>query len=223
MSLPLQSQPPAASQRLRILLADDHIVFRQGLSALLQQEGLEVCGEADNGMEAVRMVQALSPDVAILDSNMPGLGGVGAARKIHKLAPHTQTILLTMREEHVGPIDALRAGMHGYIYKSQTAAELVSTIREVAHGALHFSAGLTDAEVGDYANAVEGGTDPLTERERQVLMMIASGVTTRDIALSLGLSPKTVESHRNRIMRKLHIHRSAELIRYAVRRHIINP
>lgn len=206
---------------LRILLADDHAVFRQGLSALLQRAGFVVAGEASDGIAAVRLVQTLRPDVALLDSAMPGLDGIEAAREIHKLAPHTQTILLTMHEEHVSAMEALRAGMHGYIYKSQTADDLITTIREVAKGAVHFSAGATQLEMAEPPTGGKQDDEPLTERERQVLIMIASGSTTRDIAQALGLSPKTVESHRNRIMHKLNIHRAAELIRYAVRRHII--
>ena len=214
-----QVQPP--EKALRILLADDHAVFRQGLAALLQQQGFVIAGEAADGLSAVRLTQALQPNVVILDSSMPGLNGVEAAREIHKLVPGTQTILLTMHEEHVSAMEALRAGMHGYIYKSQTADELMNTIREVARGALHFSAGMNPTEVDNYASGTEQGPDPLTERERQVLVMIASGSTNRDIAQALGLSPKTVESHRNRIMHKLNMHRAAELIRYAVRRNII--
>lgn len=216
-----QVQPPVKT--LRILLADDHAVFRQGLATLLEAQGFVIAGEAADGLAAVRLTQMLQPDVVILDSGMPGLNGIEAAREIHKLVPRTQTILLTMHEEHVSAMEALRAGMHGYIYKSQTADELVSTIREVARGAIHFSVGVTHGEMENYANGAEAEPDPLTERERQVLMMIASGGTNRDVARALGLSPKTVESHRNRIMHKLNVHRAAELIRYAVRRNIIRP
>ncbi|MFI4920954.1 MAG: response regulator [Gammaproteobacteria bacterium] len=217
----MQTETSSVSKSLRILLADDHVVFRQGLSALLVHAGFEMVGEAGNGQEAVLLVQALRPDVAILDSAMPVLNGMDAARVIHRIAPHTRTILLAMQEERISAMEALRAGMHGYVYKSQTAEELVTTIREVARGILYFSSGLEQAGVEISAGDTEWGSDPLTERERQVLVMIASGTTTRDIALALGLSPKTVESHRNRIMQKLHIHRAAELIRYAVRRNII--
>ena len=216
-----QVLPP--EKPLRILLADDHAVFRQGLATLLQQQGFVIAGEAADGLAAVRLTEALQPDVVILDSGMPGLNGVEAAREIHKLVPRTQTILLTMHEEHVSAMEALRAGMHGYIYKSQTADELINTIREVARGELHFSTSMDRIEVDNYASGAEQGADPLTDRERQVLVMIASGSTNRDIAQALGLSPKTVESHRNRIMHKLNVHRAAELIRYAVRRNIIRP
>lgn len=217
----MQAETPIPGKALRILLADDHMVFRQGLAALLQQEGFVIAGEAANGLDAVRLTQAVHPDVVILDSSMPGLNGIEAGRVIHKLVPHVQTILLTMQEEHINAMEALRAGMRGYIYKSQTTEDLVNTIREVARGALYFCTGVNTNEVEDYANGEERDSDPLTERERQILVMIASGSTNRDIAQSLGLSPKTVESHRNRIMQKLHIHRAAELIRYAVRRNII--
>lgn len=214
-----QGQP--SEKVLRILLADDHAVFRQGLATLLEQQGFVIAGEAADGLSAVRLTQTLQPNVAILDSSMPGLSGLEAAREIHKLVPGTQTILLSMPEEHLSAIEALRAGMHGYIYKTQTADELMNTVREVARGALHFSTGMNPAEVDDYASGAVQGPDPLTERERQVLVMIASGSTNRNIAQALGLSPKTVESHRNRIMHKLNVHRAADLTRYAVRRNII--
>jgi DNA-binding NarL/FixJ family response regulator len=218
--------PPTASEpekRVRVLLADDHGIFRQGLSVLLQQEGFEVVGEAATGTEAVRAAQALRPQVAIIDYGMPGMNGIDVARELQKASPETQTILLTMQEDNASAVEALRAGMHGYVYKSQTAAELIGTIREVARGAIHYSAGLPLAAVEPYGRGGSADPDPLTERERQVLRMIAGGITTRMIAQELGLSAKTVESHRSRIMHKLHMHRAADLIRYAIRRQLISP
>lgn len=211
------------SHPVHVLLADDHTIFRQSLSALLQEEGFDVMGEAATGSEALRMAEAGHPDVAILDYNMPGLDGISVARELHKSSPHTQTVLLTAEEDNASAVEALRAGMHGYVYKSQTAEELISTIREVARGAIHFNTRLTAGALNSLSTGDSSEPEPLTERERQVLVLIAKGNTTRNIAKELGLSAKTVESHRSRIMQKLHVHRAAELIRYAIRRQLITP
>ena len=212
---------PAAGKPVRVLLADDHSIFRQSLCMVLQQEGLEVVGEVADGESALRMAKTLDPDVAILDYSLPGRNGIELAREMQRVAPGTQTILLAMQEDNASAVEALRAGMHGYLYKSQTAADLVATVREVARGAIHFTASVPT--ISNQAHGAEEGRDPLSQRERQVLILIAAGNTTRAIAQTLGLSVKTVESHRSRIMHKLHVHRAAELIRYAIRRQLITP
>jgi len=219
----LQASLPATDTTVRLLLADDHSIFRQSLCVLLQQEGFEVVGEASAGPEAVKIAETLRPDVAILDYSMPGMNGIEVARELQKAAPDTQTILLTAREDNASAIEALRAGMHGYVYKSQTAEDLVKTVREVVRGAIHFNTRLPPVSIDAYTPGLGREPDPLTDRERQVLLMIAAGSTTRTIAAALGLSSKTVESHRSRIMRKLHVHRAAELIRYAIRHQLIAP
>ena len=189
----------------------------------MQQEGFEVVGEASGGPEAVELAASLHPDVAILDYSMPGMSGIEVARALQKSAPDTQTILLTAHEDNASAIDALRAGMHGYVYKSQTAEDLMNTVREVIRGAIHFNTRLPPVAIDTYLSGLGREPDPLTDRERQVLLMIASGSTTRMIAQALGLSSKTIESHRSRIMHKLHVHRAAELIRYAIRHQLIAP
>lgn len=211
-----------AGKTVRVLLADDHSIFRQSLSMLLEQEGFEVVGEASGGLEAVLKAEALHPDVAVLDYGMPGMNGIDVARELQRSAPGTQTILLTTQEDNASAVEALQAGMHGYLYKSQTAEELVSTVREVARGAIHFNTRLPPKAIDAYASNRDQEPDLLTERERQVLQLIATGRTARDIARILGLSAKTVESHRSRIMQKLHVHRAAELIRYAIRHQLIS-
>lgn len=208
---------------VRVVLADDHKIFRQALRALMQREGIEVVGEASDGEEAVRMTQTFTPNVTVLDFGMPHLNGIDAARKIHEVSPKTQTVLLTMHEDESLALEALRAGMHGYLQKSQPASELVTTVQEVAHGAIHVSGGMTQAAIAAYASGAQMAADPLTAREREVLRMIAEGKTTRVIARILTLSPKTVESHRNRLMQKLDIRGTAGLTRYAIRRHLISP
>ena len=219
----LQASLPITDAPVRILLADDHSIFRQGICMLLQQEGFEVVGEASAGPEAVKLAESSRPDVAILDYDMPGMNGIEVARKLQKFAPDTQTILLTAQEDNASAIEALRAGMHGYVYKTQTAEDLVNTVREVVRGAIHFNTRLPPVAIDAHIPDLGPEPDTLTDRERQVLLMVASGSTTRDIAKSLGLSSKTIESHRSRIMHKLHMHRAAELIRYAIRRQLITP
>lgn len=207
---------------MRVLIADDHKIFRQGLRILLQQQGMEVVGEAADGREAVQLAQALQPDVAILDYGMPVLNGIDAAREIRRNTPRTQTILLTMYEdESANAIEALRAGVHGYVLKSEDADDLMKTIHEVARGAIHLSTAIPQAAFEGYGAGGRPPGDSLTERERQVLQLIAEGKSSRVISEALSLSIKTVESHRSRIMHKLNVHRAAELIRYAVRHHLV--
>jgi DNA-binding NarL/FixJ family response regulator len=205
---------------MRILLADDHPMFRQGLKSLLEREGFQVVGEASDGHEAVRLARRLDPTVAVLDISMPLLNGIDAAREIHRRAPKTQVVLLTMFEEDAFALEALRAGVRGYVLKAQAAADLVRAIREVMRGAIYLSPGISEAVVNALAKT-EPPVDPLTDRERQVLQLVAEGNTTKKIASVLGLSAKTVESHRTRIMQKLDIHETAGLVRYAIRRGLI--
>jgi DNA-binding NarL/FixJ family response regulator len=208
---------------IHVLLADDHAIFRQGLRVLMQEEGFDVVGEASNGTEALHMAEAGHPDVVILDYNMPMMDGISVARELQKSAPQVQTVLLSMEEDNASAVEALRAGMHGYVYKSQSAEELISTVREVARGAIHFNTHLSPGALSSLNTQDGSEPEPLTERERQVLTLIARGGTTRAIAKELGLSAKTIESHRGRIMQKLHVHRAAELIRYAIRHQLISP
>lgn len=205
----------------RILLADDHPMFRQGLKALLEREGFEVSAEAQDGHEAVRLTRQSNPDVAVLDIGMPLLNGIDAARQILKQNPGTQVVVLTMYEEEAYVLEALRAGIRGYVLKAQAAADLVGAIREVLRGAVYLSPGISKTVVDAYMGKSELPFDPLTDRERQVLQLIAEGKTTKEIAEILGLSVKTADSHRTRIMQKLEIHETASLVRYAVRRGFI--
>jgi DNA-binding NarL/FixJ family response regulator len=206
-----------------ILLADDHPMFRQGLRALLEREGFEVKAEAEDGHKAVRLARQLNPDVAVLDLGMPMLNGIDAARYIHKQSDYTQVVLLTMYEEEAYVLEALRAGIRGYVLKAQAAADLVTAIREVLRGAVYLSPGISKTVVDAYMGRSELPPDPLTDRERQVLQLVAEGMTTKQIADVLGLSAKTADSHRTRIMQKLEIHETASLVRYAIRRGLIRP
>lgn len=205
----------------RIMLADDHPMFRQGLRSLLERDGFEVVGEASNGHEATRMARKLTPNVAVLDLGMPLLNGVDAARDIYKRSPDTQVVLLTMYEDDAYVLEALRAGIRGYVLKAQTASDLLNAIREVIRGAVYLSPGISEAVVNAYMARSELPPDPLTDRERQVLQLVAEGNTTKRIASLLGVSVKTAESHRTRMMQKLGIHETASLVRYAIRRGFI--
>ena len=208
---------------LRLILADDHQIVRQGLRALLEREGLEIAAEAADGNAAVTLVEVYHPDIAILDLSMPGLNGVDAAREILQRNPKVGVILLTVHNEDYQVVTALRAGIRGYVIKTQAADELVRAIREVATGGMYLSPDVSRIMVGVYLSGSELPADPLTPRERQILQLIAEGRTTKEVASLLGLTTKTAESYRSRIMDKLDIHQTAGLVRYAIRRGLIEP
>lgn len=206
-----------------VLLVDDHQIVRQGLRLLLEREGFDVVGEAADGHEAVDLAQRLQPDVAVLDFVMPLLNGLDASLQIRRESPHTKTILLTMYTEDHYVLEAFRNGLHGYVIKTQAAGDLVRAIREVMKNALYVSPGISRALVDAYLTKADVPLDPLTLREREVLQLVAEGKTTKEIAAVLGLSVKTAETHRGRIMRKLDIRETAGLVRYAIRRGLVRP
>jgi DNA-binding NarL/FixJ family response regulator len=208
---------------IRILLADDHQMVRQGLKALLEQEGFKVVGEAADGHQATRLAQELLPDVAILDLAMPLMNGIGAAKAISQISPQTKVVVLTMHTEAQYVLEALRAGIRGYVLKSRAAGELVQAIREVSRGSTYLSSDISDTVVDAYLNKVDIPSDTLSPRELQVLQLVAEGKTTKEVASLLNISVKTAESHRTRIMEKLDIHETASLVRYAIRRGLVQP
>jgi len=207
----------------RILLADDHLIVRQALKALLEGEGFSVVAEVGDGVEAVRVARERCPDVAVLDLSMPLLNGLDAAREIQQACPRARAILLTIHTEDHYVLDALRAGIKGYVLKTQAAADLVRAISEVQKGAVYLSSGVSQTVVQAYLTKAELPPDLLTPRERQVLQLVAEGNTTKQVAKLLGITQKTAESHRTRIMEKLDVHETASLVRYAVRRGLIQP
>jgi DNA-binding NarL/FixJ family response regulator len=203
---------------LRILLADDHQIVREGFRAILERNGFQIVCEVADGRDAVRCAQAHSPDVAILDLSMPQLNGLDAAREILQLHSRTAIILLTMHAEEHQIVAALRAGIRGYVIKTQASEELIHAIREVTGGGIYLSpCGVYGVVVGAYLAGRNLTPDPLTSREREVLQLVAEGHTTKEIAGALKLSVKTAESYRSRIMEKLGIHETAGLVRYAIR------
>ena len=208
---------------IRIVLADDHVLVRQGLKSLLEREKLQVVAEASDGQEAVHYSESLHPDIAVLDISMPTLNGIDAVREMSRSCPKTKTILLTQHEEDQYIREALEAGVRGYVLKSQAANDLVHAIQQVSRGQFYLSPGVSRAVVEAYRTKSQLPADPLTVRERQVLQLIAEGRSTKDVASLLGISVKTAESHRTRLMRKLDIHETASLVRYAVRRGLVQP
>jgi two-component system response regulator NreC len=208
------------------VLADDHHLVRQGLRALLETEPtLRVVGEAGDGLEAVRLVADLQPHVMILDLMMPGLGGLGAIREVTRRAPGTRVVILSMHANEAYVLDALRSGAAGYVLKEASAAELVEAVREVAAGRPYLSRSLSRRAIEAYADKARAAPadayEALTPREREVLQLTAEGHTSAAVAARLGLSPRTVETHRANLMRKLGLHGQADLIRFAIQRGLL--
>ena len=205
----------------RVLLADDHALFREGLKSLLASGDVEIVGEAASGQDAIREARRLRPDVAIVDVGMPGLNGVDAAREILRASPRTRVIMLTMHKDNAYLAEALRAGARGYILKSRSLSELREAFEEVARGGVYLSPGLSREVAESYLSGEKPEASPLSPREREVLQLIAEGKTTKEVAAVLFISFKTVESHRQRIMSKLDLHEIASLVRYAIRSGLI--
>jgi two-component system response regulator NreC len=189
----------------------------------LEQAGMAVIGEASDGQEALHIAHAQHPDVAVLDIGMPYLNGLETARRLRETLPQTKIVLLTMHTEDPYVLEAVQAGAVGYVLKTQAALDLVQAIRDVLQGEIYLSPKVSRTVVTAYLTRSDLPPDPLTSREREVLQLIAEGETTKEIAWRLGLSVKTVESHRIKLMRKLDIHETATLVRYAIRRGLTPP
>lgn len=200
---------------MRVLLADDHALFREGLRLILERAGHEVAGEAADGHEACKLARTLNPDIAVLDLSMPLLNGIDVARELRRLAPGTKAILLTMYPDRAYVLRALKAGAKGYVLKTQVTEDLVRAIREVSLGEVYLSAGVAASVVEAYLDDGSADPDPLTPRERQVLQLVAEGNSTKKAAKLLNISLKTAESHRYRIMKKLNVHDVVGLVRHA--------
>jgi DNA-binding NarL/FixJ family response regulator len=208
---------------LRILLAEDEGIVRQGVRALLEQAGFEVVAEASDGREAVRLAERLRPDLALLDLAMPSMNGTTAAREIGRVAPGTRTVVLTAKSGEEQVLAALEAGIEGYVLKTEAMADLVRALHEVARGHTYLSPGISRTIVEASLGRRRRPRDPLTPREKEVLQLIAEGKTTKEIAQILGVSVKTAEFHRSRLMGKLELHETASLVRYAIRKGIVQP
>lgn len=207
---------------LRIfLLADEQRMVREALRALLEREGFDVVGEAWVGLDATRLARELQPDVTILDLVIPILNSLDIARFIVADSPATKFVLLTGCTDDHYVLEALRAGIRGYVLKTQAASDLVHAIHEVAGGSVYLSPEISQVAVEAWRRKSALVRNPLTPRGVEVLRLVADGKTTKEIAKTLGLSVKTAESHRTRLMEKLAIHDTAGLVRYAIRRGLI--
>ena len=212
---------------LRVLLGDDHTVLRQGLRKILEERrDWRVVAEAGNGRDAVREALALNPDVAVLDIGMPLLNGIEATRQIARRAPSVRVLILSMHSDQAYVTQAVQAGARGYLLKDSAAAELIEAIAAVSTGKSFFSPAVAQVVFDDYVRSLtdKGITDPydsLSEREREVLQLVAEGRSSKEIAELLSISPATVETHRAHLLQKLQLHNTVEVVRYATRRGII--
>ena len=214
-------------KKIRVVVADDHTILRQGIKALLDnQEEIEVVGEAKDGREAIKAIEELSPDVILMDIAMPGLNGLEATRRIKKKFPMTKVVVLTMHTNEEYIFQILNAGADGYLVKETAFQDLISAINSVHRGEAFMSPSISKKVMTDYIQRAQGeekvGFDTLTTREREILQLVAEGNSNKKIAEVLFISPKTVETHRAHIMDKLNIHDRAGLIKYAIRKGMIN-
>ncbi|MEO8659312.1 MAG: response regulator transcription factor [Bryobacteraceae bacterium] len=212
-----------SKQKIRILLADDHAVVRQGFKMILgAQPDFEIVGEAGNGREAIELAETLNPDVVVMDVAMPELNGIEATRRLCAASPRTRVLALSMHKDSVYVREILRAGARGYLLKDAIDRDLLDAVRAIARGDGYISPAVSEAVLTDYRKHVTNPIDMLTTREREVLQLIAEGKTNKEIANHLGLSVYTVDAHRGRIMEKLNLHSTGELVRFAVRNGLID-
>ena len=208
-----------------MLIVDDHRVVRDGLAKILEGcNDIEVIGQASNGLEAIRRVDELKPDVVILDISMPKLGGLEVCRRIRKDSPATKVVILTMHEEEEYSMKLVRLGVSGYLLKDSAAQEVIEAVRSANLGKAYFSPQISKTLAESYREIAPNQDDPydrLNDREREVLQLIAEGHTNREIGDILFISPKTVDNHRTNLMRKLNIHSAADLVRWATKRGLV--
>jgi two-component system, NarL family, response regulator NreC len=211
---------PRSQTALRVLLADDHAILRDGLKAILKENNVEVVGEAADGLQAVRACAQLAPEIALLDISMPLLNGIDAAREIRKVSPTTKVMILTMHADERYVLAALRAGVSAYVVKNKAASNLIQAIDATSNGEVFLSPCISKAVVQAYLTS-DAPVDPLSSREREVLQLIAEGKNVKEIGDLLGISAKTAESHRANIMQSLGINDVAGLVRYAIKEGLI--
>jgi len=213
--------------RIRVLIADDHALVRSGLRGLLEREGeFQVVAEAGDGYVAIDLALEHKPDIVLLDVGMPRLTGTDAAQRISEKLPATRIVMLSMHSDEAYVLKALKAGARGYLLKASPEADVLTAVRAVAAGHAYFSPAITKLLVDDYVGelrrrGVEDSYDLLSLREKEILQLLASGKTNREIADMLHISVTTAESHRSNILQKLHLHSLADLILYAVRKGLI--
>lgn len=211
----------------RVLVADDHRILREGIRRILEANAdLSVVAEADTGEEAVRLAGELTPDVAVIDVTMPRLSGIEAIRRIRNVSPRTRCLALSMHETHVQVTQALQAGASGYVVKTAGADEFVEAVRATAEGKSYLSPSIAHCVVEAIAQPREGSASSVAQlsgREREVLQLIAEGLSSKEIAGVLGVSLKTVETHRSNLMGKLNIRKASKLVRVAIHEGLVAP
>jgi DNA-binding NarL/FixJ family response regulator len=208
---------------IKVLLADDHALVREGFRMILEaQKDIQIVGQAGNGREAVELAAKLHPDVVVMDVAMPELNGIEGTRRILESSPRTRVLALSMHKDAVYVREVLRAGARGYLLKDSGDADLVAAVRAIAKGEGYLSPSVSESVLSDYRRHVTDPLDLLSSREREVLQMIAEGKTNKEIATSLNLSVYTVEAHRGRVMEKLNLHSTSELVRFALRSGLID-
>lgn len=211
---------------IRVLVADDHNLVREGLVRILAGSGeCEVVAEASNGMEAVEKSLATRPDVAVLDFSMPRLSGLEVVRRLRKQLPATRLLMLTVHDEEEYVLSAVKEGAAGYLVKDSAASDLIEAVRALHSGQGYFGPQASKALADQLHRPRPETTDPygpLTPREREVFHLVVDGMTTKEVAAELGISVKTADNHRSRLMEKLDLHNTAELVRYAARRGLID-
>ncbi len=206
----------------RVLIADDHALVREGIGILITRGGYTVVAEASNGQEALTQASMYQPDMAVLDMSMPIMNGLDTAQELRKTCPRIRSIVLSRHDGVDYVLAAMRAGIKGYVLKSQSVVELLQALNDVSAGGFYLSPGVSGVVVDAVRanSSAPPAEDPLTGRERQILKLVAEGYSTKECATILGVSVKTADSHRTRLMRKLDIHGTAGLVRYAVRHHV---
>lgn len=215
---------------ISVLLADDHDVIRQGIRALLEShENFKVCDEAKNGEEAVNKAVKHRPNVAVLDISMPKMSGLDAARQIREQSPDTQVLIFTVHDTDSIIRDVLDAGAHGFILKTDASTHLIAAVEAIAQQNLYFSSGVSKFVIDSLVNSAEWQVEeseydsPLTARETEIVRLLAQGKSNKEVATSLFISVRTVETHRRTIFQKLKINAIADLVRYAIRHRLIKP
>jgi DNA-binding NarL/FixJ family response regulator len=214
--------------KIRVLVADDHGIVRKGLRFVLErQDDLEVIGEAGDGREAVRICEQASPNVVVMDIAMPQLNGLDAAAQIVRQSPEIKVIILSMHADEDYLVRALNAGVKAYLLKDSAELDLVRAVRAVAQGGSFFSPAIAQLLAEDYTRqlqqrGLQDSYELLTERQKEILQLLAEGKSNKEVATALNVSPYTVETHRTHIMQKLDLHNTAEIVLYAVRKKIIS-
>lgn len=215
------------SKKVKVLIAEDHTIVREGLKALLGSDpDLEICGEADNGKDAIKLVQGLNPDIVLMDLSMPRIHGLEAIREIRKTNPATKILVLTVHDDEEYISATLRSGASGYVLKNDSYNELLSSIKTVLSGKPYLSPAISQTIIQGYLHGkksddVRTGYETLTARERETLKLIAEGIRNREIAEFMGISSKTAEKHRSNLMKKLDLHSVSAITAFAAKKGLI--